>query len=262
MGTLLIGQTYTPYFVAYSLVYKNDDGFNGYGEIYEGRTPMIKFDFTSGAYVAAVQNKLQGKDNAKTLVPKLVAGFKNKAGDLSYNVGVGYQQYDQYYGAGFATAAAAQPDLGGVPGAAAVPVTDAKRTIVSYLGYLQMAFKQEKMNAQLNLHYGQNLKEYGFARDRSYAAATNENTVGYGGILQVGVDMVNVGLSYTVDDTHALGATGKANRDVVGFINANIKPVKGFTIVPEVAYYDKNVRGFDWDGADEVAATIKWQMDF
>jgi len=26
--------------------------------------------------------------------------------------------------------------------------------------------------------------------------------------------------------------------------------------------FDKDVNGFDWDGMDLVAATVKWQMDF
>jgi hypothetical protein len=262
-GTLLIGQTYNPYWTAYAMVYNNDDGLNGFGELYEQRTPQIKFDFNSGLYVSAIQNQAIQKSvaNSKALLPKLNVGFKNKAGALSYNLGVAYQVYDQYYGAAFAPVAASSvTNVGGVATPnAAVPVTDNKRTIQSYLTYFELVMKQETMTAQMKLHYGQNLAEFGFKRDKSYNAVGNNNTESYGGVAQVSVDMFNVGFSYTVD---ADDTTAKTDKDVVAFVNAVIKPVKGFSITPEIAYYDNNVNGFDFDGADMVVGTIKWQMDF
>lgn len=241
-GTLLIGQTYLPYWTAYGLVYNNDDGLNGFGELYEGRTPMIKFDATSGLYLAAVQNKQMGKTGTKTLIPKLNVGFKNKAGDLSYNLGVAFQQYDQYYNAAWVATD------NGVN----------KRTVNSFLGYFEVGVKQDAFSATAKLHYGRNLKEFGFARDLAYAAATNDSTENYGGVAQVNVGPACVGFSYTVDDRDAT----KAVKDVVGYVNAKFSPAKGFSITPEIAVYDKNVNGFDWDGNDLVVGTVKWQMDF
>jgi len=242
-GTLLIGQTYAPYWTSYSMVYQNDDGLNGFGELYEGRRPMIKFDATSGLYVAAIQNEQLGATATKVLVPKLNVGFKNKAGDLSYNVGVAFQQYAAYYDATFTT-----PTVNG----------PAKRTINSYLGYLEVAVKQEGFKATAKVHYGQNLDEFGFGRDLAYVAATNTNTEDYGGVAEVSVGPANVGFAYTVEDQDA----AKANKDVVGYVNAKFSPVKGFSITPEIAVFDYDVNGFDWDGMDKVAATVKWQMDF
>lgn len=277
-GTLLIGQTYTPYFGNLSSVTNNDDTFNGYGATYDGRTPMIRFDMTSGAYVAAIKNAQTG--SAKAFMPKLAVGFKNKAGALSYNVGVAYQTYDK-------KAAAATGDVygivsvdAGVDGVIGTaddvikytkdPISKAtaanpKRTVTSYLTYADIGFKQDDIRAKVKLHYGQNLKDFGITKrsNSAYDAANNLNTISYGGQGEVGFGMVTVGATYTVDDK--IGASQSGNNAVKNFgafVNAAIKPVKGFTIVPEIAYFDKNVNGFDFDGCDEIYGYVKWQMDF
>jgi hypothetical protein len=232
--------------------------FTGFGNLYEGRTPMIKVDMASGLYFAVLQNKAVDTvttattanlvtgavttttttAGVKTLLPKLNVGFKNTAGALTYNTGVAYQQYDQFNGAG-----------------------TTKDIVVSYMGYFEAVVKSEAMTAQAKLHYGQNLKEFGLSGlNKSYTAAgtANANTEAYGGVAQLNIGKACAGFSYTVEDRD----TEKANKDVGAFINYSIPVVKGFTIVPELAYFDYNVNAFDFDGADEVAATIKWQMDF
>lgn len=238
--TILVGQTYAPYWTAYGHVYKDDDMFTSYGNLYEGRIPMIRVDTSSGLYMAAIKNAQSNPDatatdSTKTLLPKLNVGFKNTAGALTYNTGVAYQQYDSF-GAGYN-----------------------KDIVVSYLGYFEAVVKSEAMTAQAKLHYGQNLKEFGFTGlNKGYTLGSGDNIEGYGGVAQLNVGKACAGFSYTVEDADKQ----KSNKDVAAFVNYTIVPVKGFSIVPELAYFDYNVNGFDFDGADEVAATIKWQMDF
>lgn len=239
--TLLVGQNYTPYWTYYNVVAADDDGATGYGNLYDLRTPMISYTMANGLYVAAIENYATRTNlNAKSLLPKLAVGYKTTSGAVTIHTGVAYQQYDLFTGA----------------------TGEQKDIVVSYLGHIEAVVKGEGMSAQAKLHYGQNLKEFGMSNmDKTYntnAATANNNTEAYGGIAQLTVGQTCAGFSYTVEDMDAT----KANKDVLAWVNYTFVPVKGFSIVPEIAYLDKNVNAFDWDGADKIVASVKWQMDF
>jgi hypothetical protein len=271
-GTLLIGQTYTPYTKFSNQVLNDDLGNIGYGALYDGRQPMIKYTTDMGLYFAAIQNNAStgGVTNAyltelngvattitvdKVIIPKLVVGFANKAGAFSYNAGVAYQSNDFNVAEG------------------ALPVS--KESIDSYLLYLTGDAKFGDVAFLYSLHYGTNLSNFGISgRNSSYLG---KDATSYGLMLEADMAGFAVGFGYVNDEMEADGF-GKldANDQYTVFVNYTAQIAKGFKIVPEFTYFDymDNVRLLDgvgtdtglfgdkYDGGTGWGVGAKLQMDF
>jgi hypothetical protein len=235
-GTLLVGQTYSPYFSNASQVYGDDRGFSGFGNLWDSRNPQIRFDLNSGLYVAAVKVSPATGANAAddTLLPKMTVGFKNKAGKFAYNLGVTYQSFDT------------DPVL--------------EESVTSYLGFMDIGFKQDQLSLRTKVHYGQNLSDLGITnRNSVYNVATQDDTTSYGGWVQAGFAGATAGVGYVVDDIdNAL----ETDDQMAAFINYKIKVAKGVTITPELFYKDYMDSSTGVDQGDELAIGAQWKMDF
>jgi len=76
-GSVLLGQTYNPWTMFSDQAYAGDNGFIGYGCLYDGRQPQIKLDF-SGFYVALVTTKTTAPDvggEVYSTIPKIGIGY-------------------------------------------------------------------------------------------------------------------------------------------------------------------------------------------
>ena len=240
-GTLLVGQTYSPYFSNASQVYKDDRGFSGFGNLWDARNPQIRFDLNSGLYfvagktISTANNVTGGTANATTdtLLPKLTVGFKNKAGKFAYNLGATYQSFDT--------------------GAT-------EESVTSYLGYADIGFTQDQFSLRTKLHYGQNLSDLGITdRNSKYNVATGDDTTSYGGWVQAGFAGATVGVGYVVDD---IDGAPETDDQMAAFINYKIKVAKGFTITPEICYMDYMDDENGVDQGDHLAIGAQWKMDF
>ncbi len=258
-GSLLIGQTYDPWTMFSDQAFNADNGNIGFGALYDSRQPQIKLTF-SGFYIALVDthtgSALNTGDLMQVEIPKVGIGYDGKAGPVSFGGGFAYQTYKEKNAAiGF------------------------DENINSYLVYGRVAVDVSPVTVKAQVHYGQNLSNFGIA-GRSQAAATLsssggvDNTDCYGGFVQVGakvapVASVNAGVGYTSDKM----AGTKYNQTTV-FVNAPIEIAKGFHVVPEFDYFHYNHptasglanTGMPSQGLPDLKNAYvfgaKWQMDF
>jgi len=240
-GTLLVGQTYSPYFSNASQVYRDDRGLSGFGNLWDSRNPQIRFDLNNGLYFVAGKVISTGTNLAvaanptsDTLLPKMTVGFKNKAGKFSYNVGATYQSFD----------------------------TDEvlEESVTSYLGYADITYKLEKITLRTKVHYGQNLSDLGITdRNSRYDIISKNDTKSYGGWVQVALGMATAGVGYVVDDIDGALETDDQR---AAFINYKFKIGKAFTITPEICYLDYMDSSTGTDQGDHLAVGAQWKMDF
>jgi hypothetical protein len=254
-GNVLIGQTYDPWTMFSDQAYGGDNGFIGYGALYDSRQPQIKLTF-SGFYIALVHSHtaavLNTGDVQQVEIPKVGIGYDGKMGNFSFGAGFAYQTYKEKNAAiGF------------------------DKNINSYLGYGRVAVDIAPVTVKAQVHYGQNLANFGISGRTAGAATLNSNggvhnTDCYGGFVQVGakvapVASINAGVGYTSDKM----AGTKYNQTSV-FVNAPIEIAKGFHVVPEFDYFHYNHAhaGGQVSIADlpnmknGYVFGAKWQMDF
>jgi hypothetical protein len=234
-GTLLVGQSYTKYTKFSNQVLNNDQGFIGYGALYDGRQPQITYTMDNGLYFSMIRNANLAADG--DLIPKLNVGFANKAGNFSYNVGAAFSQFE-------------------------VNATD---DATNYFVYINGDAKFGEFNLGYGAHYGQNIGSYGIL-DRSgastfVAGAAGGDSTGYGLMLDASIKGFSFGIGYTADDSDATAAVDTDDQ-MSYYVNYTVQVAKGFMIVPEFAVIDN---GDDATGADEGSAYAfgaKLQMDF
>ncbi|HKK01696.1 MAG TPA: hypothetical protein VJ955_05970 [Desulfuromonadales bacterium] len=273
-GNLLVGQTYTPYTFFSEQVVDGDNGFIGYGALYDSRQPMVKVTLDNGLYLALISPKdgaivtgtstttvTVGTDangnpvtndvtsdvtgSTKTFLPKIALGYDGAFGNVKAGGGVAYN--------GFTEKDAA---------------TGFSKTISSYIAYLHGAIDLNPITLTATAHYGQNLGNFGISGRESsvaiYENGTLKDSHSYGGFFQVGYKVsetvkANAGIGYVHDDNDTYV---KADQAMSYFVNAPIQIVKGFHVVPEFTYYDymKNINDVKQGNKWEVGA--KWQIDF
>jgi hypothetical protein len=265
-GTLLMGQTYSPYNFASNQVaaqFQSDDGgFVGFGRLYDARKPQIKLSFDNGFYITAIQNEtitnnygyniLEAMSVKPTTIktertlPKLAVGYEGKTENLTYGVGAAYNTFDLE-----------------------IDASDVDESIDSYLFYLHGTANLNVIHFKFNLHYGQNLTNFGIKeREWSGALLTDngaiEDTESYGGFLQGTFDVgekskVNLGIGYNSSDNDLYD---DPDEQIAYFINMSILIVDGFTVTPEVSYFDLMDDAQGNDQGDTLCAGVKWQMNF
>ncbi len=228
-GTFLVGQSYTPQTKFSNQALNQDLGFIGFGALYDGRQPMLKYDMDMGLYFAAIENDQLVADG--DLIPKLVVGFKGKAGSFTYNAGLGYQKYEE---------------VGG-------------DNVSSYILYVCGDAKFGEMGFIYGLHYGQNLGDYGILGRSNSDSWNGGDSTGYGLMFEMDVAGFAFGAGYTADEADAALET---DAQAALFVNYTSQIAKGFKIVPEITYID-----FLDDAAGATEGTVvlvgaKFQMDF
>lgn len=233
-GTFLVGQTYTPQTKFSNQALNQDLGFIGFGALYDGRQPMLKYNMDNGLYFAAIENDKLIADG--DLIPKLIAGYMGKGGGITYNVGVAYQSYEEAVNA---------------------------NKVQSYLAFVCGDAKFGDWAFIYGLHYGQNLGDYGIlgrSDAADYVLANDSDSTGYGLMLEADIAGWAFGVGYTADDQDELGADSDAQMAV--FVNYTAQIAKGFKIVPEVTYVDWMEDSAGVDEGDLFLVGAKFQMDF
>jgi hypothetical protein len=219
-GSVLIGQTYNPWSMFSDQVYAADNGFIGYGCLYDGRQPQIKLDF-SGFYIALVSTKTTAPDvggQVYTYIPKVGIGYDGKAGPATFGAGFAYNTVKDKNTTGF------------------------DENINSYLIYARASVAAGPVTVSGQGSYGQNLGNFGLLGRNSMAEVNSsgtgvKNNKGWGGFVQVSAKVsaiasVAAGVGYTHDNY----AGEHINKTSV-FVNAPIEIAKGFHVVPEFDYF-------------------------
>jgi hypothetical protein len=152
-----------------------------------------------------------------------------------------------------------------------------------YLIYLKGKAALGMVDLQWNLHYGQNLGDFGLwnRENAAYAqvdAVGNdiENSKCYGGYLQVAIPVdpvkIRVGYGYVRSQNDETIVYDPATLQFVRndevdaqrsfFVNAKLPIADTFFVVPEYSYYDQmdNAAGVEED--DAWYAGLMWRMDF
>ena len=255
-GSLLVGQTYSPYVFLSTQVALGEYGFLGWGATDDLRQPQIKLTLDNGLYLDLINPKTvpvaRVSGTLKSFLPKVALGFNGRFQNLRGGIGFAYNGYsDKDAALGFS------------------------KTINSYFAYLHGVIDLKPFDLGLALHFGQNLKNFGIKGRTSFAvydAATNglQNTCSYGSWLQLGYlptpkIRCNAGVGYVHE--HNKLWTNKDIAKIAYFVNTQIHIAKDFMIVPEVDYfqYFKGYTNtlFAGDAAEHAwTYGAKWQMDF
>jgi hypothetical protein len=250
-GTLLVGQTYSPYWQNSDQVINEDNGNNGFGSIYDGRTPQIKFTLNNGAYLDLIRpgGSAAAYASSMTLIPKLAVGWDGKVGAATLGGGVAGQYYRNDVNA---------------------PI---RKNVTSLLGYVHGKVPAGPVNIGFNFGVGQNLGEMGIgeglaamynATDKKFEDNLTISALVTAGFKVSSTLTVNAGIGYVTTDGKL--STGKdfVNSDskVSAYVNAPITLAKNVTVVPEVTYQDQLKK---YDGSHETKDYIygvKCQIDF
>jgi hypothetical protein len=255
-GTLLVGQTWTPYTFASEQVALDDNVNNGYGSLYDARLPQVRFTLNNGVYVAVLRNggaaaNVNGEAGttagAQTLFPKVAVGYEGKAGNIAFGGGVAGQTFK------------ANNDT----------------QVTSILGYVHGVLTAGPAALALNIGVGQNLGDFGIggttgATATSVAGSTDVyNTTTISALIQGSYQITpmvkgNVGLGYVTESGKNANNTSwtKDDNKMALFVNAPITLAKGVTLVPEISYIDQLDEKNGDTGKKDTIYGAKWQMDF
>ena len=219
---------------------------------------MLKYDMDMGLYFAAIKNSKLAADG--DLIPKLVAGYKGKAGNFTYNAGIGFQKYE-IPAAAATVDSTVTDDQGNVIIISEAAAATTAEDVSSYVLWLCGDFKAGSMTFLYGLHYGQNLGDYGIlGRSDSADYAGGKDSTGYGGMLEMDVAGWAFGVGYTADELDIAGASNDAQMAV--FANYTAQIAKGFKIVPEITYLNLMDDAAGDDEGDAILVGAKFQMDF
>jgi hypothetical protein len=256
-GTLLIGQTYNPWTMFADQVYGSDNDLIGFGALYDSRQPQIKITLDNGLYITLVKTN-DGSDLVAgsvqyNQIPKIGVGYNGKAGNTTFGAGFAYNTYKEKNDA-----------------------ANWDEDVNSFLIYARATVSVGAVTAKTQVHYGQNLKNFGISGRPNGAATLNatggiDNTDGWGGFAQVGVKV-----SQTASVVAGAGFTRDKQADTdydqtSVFIQAPIEIAPHFHVVPEFDYFHYNHPGASHIGVpsvglpnleDAYVVGAKWQFDF
>lgn len=251
-GTLLVGQDYDPYTLGSAQVSNTEAGFEGFGKLYDGRQPQIRYTMDSGLYVAAIKPKAASvlgaavtTEDLDTTLPKLCVGYDTKFEKISLGGGIAYNSFNEE----------------DVP-------SNFDESISSMLLYVHVKADLGGVGIQANFGYGTNLTNFGIASLPSGGAAVTvagdvEDTTTMSGYVQAtfkaGKTPINLGIGYATSDNDEYS---DADAQMGYFINAKFPLADNFFIVPEFFMADYMD---DETGAEENDVTwvgLKWHLDF
>lgn len=263
-GSLMVGQNYPPYTMISAQIapkvrlggnpgdYNAENGFVGYGALWEARKPQVRLTLNNGFYVALLRPESGEPDAAvadgdvDTSIPKLCVGYDYKTEGLSLNGGVAYNTYN--YEAG-----------------------TFDETVDSYLIYVDGKMPLGMVDLQASIHYGQNLTDFGLWNREDAAQATVvgndvEDSTSYGGYVQVAIPVdpakISLGYAYTQSDRDLAAPNDEADGQQSYFVNAKIPIADTFFIVPEFTYYDQMDDDAGQEENDAWFLGLLWRMDF
>lgn len=249
-GSLLVGQTYTPwnYFIS-NQVWADDTDMLPYGGMYDGRRPMIQLS-SHGFKLALVEpntGTLTGYTAADTdtSIPKIEASYAFNAGPAKLTLFGLYNTFD------------------------AVNATNDEEGVDSHaLGFgFQMPFGAAYLNG--NIWMGQNIGATSIWNSGADNPAwdgtdiVDNDTLGY--LLVAGFKMSDaisfeVGYGSTESELDVSGADADETQSM--YANATINIAKGFFVVPEIGKVDYKEDAAGNDQGDTTYFGAKWQINF
>ncbi len=262
-GRLLIGQTFTPWTMFTAQAYGVDNGNKGFGALYDSILPQVKLSF-GGFWIDFITTKdgakLDAADVQYNQIPKMGIGYDGKVGNSTFGAGFAYNTYKEQNNN-----------------------IEFDSSVDSYLVYGRAAVMVGTVKISSQIHYGQNLGNFGIV-ERPNAFATLDasgtgvdNTNGWGGFLQVGTPLtqmvaMNVGAGFTRDSQKNSSYEDTDHDQTTVFVNFPIKIADGFQVVPEFDYFHYNnavsTSAIPLPSAlvpnlkDVYVFGAKWQMDF
>lgn len=271
VGTLLVGQDWTPYTFWSDQIapryldedysgagnhptYDAENGFIGYGCLWDSRQPQVKLNLENGFYAALIEPNTEMKgltgEDLDTTFPKICVGYEYQTEGLMLNPGVAYNTYDIE---------------GTTAGAVAVD-----ESVASWMIYVNGKAGLGVADLQWSVHYGQNTTDLGLWNREDAASAQIkangdvEDSDCYGGYLQVAFNVdpatITLGYGYVQSENDALGNDEDEQQSY--FVNAKIPIADTFFVVPEFSYYDQMEDVNGNDEAEAWYAGLLWRMDF
>jgi len=213
----------------------------------EGLRRMLELE--NGLYISLIQPEIGGivGTDTDTTIPKICVGFKHETEGMSINGGAAYNTYE-----------------------AEIAAINWEEDIDSYLIYVGGTAALGAVDLRWNVHYGQNLGDFGMV-GREDAAMAQVDATGsiedsdcMGGYVQgsVKVDSVKItaGVGYTQSENDVLG--DDEDQQMSYFINGMIPLADTFFVVPEFSFYDMMEDAMGADEPEVWCLGLKWQKDF
>ena len=255
-GKLLVGQAYTPLYIAYSSqAWASDNGLWGMGDLYGGRNPQIKLKM-GGLNVAALKNVGQSASGGanETTLPKLELSYNLSLNDFFVDLYGGYQSYT-------------------IKGVAPASDEDVVSTAVGIGagGNFGPAYVKAAVGITTNPGNAGWTSSGSWGKD---AAGEDENSAVFDGTNDNDAISYHIVVGFKASDTMSLEAgygSATNEQDVSGaeeddissaYAQATINLADGFFIVPEIGMVDY---GQNNKGVEEGSMTYfgaKWQMNF
>jgi len=251
-ATLLIGQTYNPYYMPSSCV-SDDLANNGFGSGYDGRLPQIKLT-KSNAYIAFIEpstsNALDGSGGAlagssiDVFFPKTAIGYEFKTDMIDIGPGIAYN---------------------------GTKVNDPTSTVDgewvhSVIGYVHGKVRAGDFNVQFNGYGGINTGDFGISGVPTSNAAISgtslENTVAFAGYVELGYNIsgniltIGSGGAYAKNDVN-----DKADSQYMIFGQICMPVEKNFIVSPNVVYKDYLKSASGAKQGREVFGGLKFQYN-
>lgn len=246
-GKLTVGQDYTSYYTFVAQTHGDDNGFNGFGSLWDGRLAQLRVNMNNGLYFAAItpngnQNNSNGEmiaapNSVKLYIPKLNVGYAGKAGAISYNVGVVGQTFKH---------------------------VASDEQVNAILGYVNGKAAFGATSLMYNLSYAQNAGNMGFAGRQSFNTTSKKDAKGFEGYVQLSQKLsdslsANAGIGYVTDKT---SGDAKADDKMSIFVNAPITLAKNVYITPEISYYDNMKSKTGATESKTTAVGAQFRIDF
>lgn len=243
-GKLLVGQTYTPIYTAYSNSgYDSSNGLEKYGATSASRQPMVRLTF-GGFRVAAVEPETDALTGTSTEVtfPKVEASYTAKFDTVTVKAAAGYQSYE----------------------------IDDAWDINSYVLSIGAKANLGPVYLAGSCFTGQNLAPYGFKLasdvDPSLSGTSSvDDTEEFGFNLIFGYkfnDMFSMEAGYGYMEAELDQAGSKEDDASQYYLMGKITMAPGVYIMPEIGIQDE---GEDSSGNEESETTYvgaKWQINF
>jgi len=252
-GKLTVGQDYNSYYTFVAQTHGDDNGFNGYGALWDTRQAQIRVNMNNGLYFAAITPtgnvngtpaasgaivpNAEASSNIKLYLPKLNVGYAGKAGAISYNAGVVGQTFKN------------------------VTINE---QVNALLGYVNGKAGFGATTLMFNLSYAQNAGNMGFLGRQVYSTAAKKNSQGFEGYVQLTQKLsdtlsANAGLGYVTDK---VSGAAHADDKMSFFVNAPITLAKNVYITPEISYYDEMKSATGASQAKSTAIGAQFRIDF
>ncbi len=254
---LVIGQDYSGFNLANvasqstSILLGYENMLLGYGALYDGRHPMIKFTNKLGIYLSlAAPKKIDavnlGNDAIDALIPKINLGFNYKSENLGIypTIGFNMSKYNE--------------DASGID-----------ESVMAYVFATTFKYNLNDLALKCQVHYGQNIADYGITTSTCANAGWDFvkeeviNVVTMGGYLQmtypIGSTKITAGGGYVISSSDAIDDD---DTGMSAFLQGNLKLHKNVSFIPEAGIIDDMEDGMGTVEGSEIYFGTKLQIDF